>query len=121
MPCKGKPFKSKLLPYIETIRSMKKGGSSYAEIANALKRDFGIEAHRATIHSFVRARSKVRKGCYAFAEDCKAVVSTTPKSFKVAQSKNESAFGRMRNALKAKAAESMKKGGFDFDETQPIR
>ena len=116
MPCKGKPFKSKLVPYLETIRNMRKGGSSYAEIAEALKRGNGIEVDRTTIYSFVKARSKIRKIRYALPD-----VNAEPVK-EAGAAKEESVFSALRKAAKAKVdAREKKSGGFYFDETQPIR
>jgi len=116
MPCKGKPFKSKLVPHLEAIRSMRKGGSSYAEIAEELKRKMGVEVDRTTIHRFVKARSKVRKVRYALPDgNGEAVKEASP-------TKEESVFAALRKAAKAKVEERERKsGGFYFDETQPIR
>ena len=112
----GKPFRSKLVPYLETIRSMRKGGSSYAEIAEALKRGNGIEVERTTIYSFVKARSKIRKVHYAILEPG----AEPPKE--AGAVKTDSVFSALRKAAKANVeAREKKSSGFSFDETQPIR
>ena len=112
----GKPFRSKLVPYLETIRSMRKGGSSYAEIAEALKRGNGIEVERTTIYSFVKARSKIRKVRYA-------IVDGNGEPVKEAGAgKEENVFSALRRAAKANVeAREKKSSGFNFDETQPLR
>lgn len=57
----SKPYKSKLLPYKELIRKLRKQGYSYNEIAILLKEQYEVSTTRHNIFYFVKARQKKRK------------------------------------------------------------
>jgi hypothetical protein len=57
----GKPFQSKLIPYEDLIRDLRKAGRTYREISDILKKDHGIEAHPDTVNSFVIVRARGAK------------------------------------------------------------
>lgn len=56
----GKPFKSKLLPYRDLIGKLRDDDKSYTEIAEILKKQFGVKTTRHNIFAFVKVRSKHR-------------------------------------------------------------
>lgn len=118
----GKPFKSKLIPYLERIRSMRKSGTSYTEIAEALNREYGIGTHRSTVHDFVRMRAKgLLKPVYVLPEEEAASGKASKPAVEMKDAK-EDVFAALRRAAKERAESAKrKKGGFTFDETQPIR
>lgn len=49
---------SRLEPYIELIREMRKRGRSYREIADVLKKSCGVMVGKSTVHDFVLAQLK---------------------------------------------------------------
>lgn len=59
----GKPYQSKLLPYIDEIRALRSTWppTPYREIATIFKQKYGLEVDRTTIFSFVKVRSGRRK------------------------------------------------------------
>jgi hypothetical protein len=59
----GKPYQSKLLPYIEEIRALRSTWppTPYREIAEIFRQKYGLEVDRTTIFSFVKVRSGGRK------------------------------------------------------------
>ncbi len=56
----GKPFQSKLNPYLEFIRDCRSKRWSYPQISKALRQEHQVYAAPSTIFSFVKARSKKR-------------------------------------------------------------
>jgi len=103
---RGKPFQSKLEPFADLIRELRRRRKSYREIAEVLRDEQGIAADRTTIWSFVKVRSKPRR-MIAMAE--------------------ESASAPAREALldpilrlKAKPVPETKKPIFTFDENKPL-
>jgi hypothetical protein len=57
----GKPFQSKLEPFLEQIRQWRCQRWSYPRIAEALHKEHGIAVAPSTIFSFVKVRAKGRK------------------------------------------------------------
>jgi hypothetical protein len=59
----GKPYQSKLLPYIDEIRALRSTWppTPYREIAAIFKQKYGLDVDRTTIFSFVKVRSGRRK------------------------------------------------------------
>jgi hypothetical protein len=53
----AKAARSKLEPYSELIRQLRQRRWTYDQIAQALRDEFGLCAHRTTIHAFVKARA----------------------------------------------------------------
>ncbi len=68
-----KPATSKLEPYGELIRALRKKRWTYVEIAQALREEFSLSVAPSTIHNFQKVRSKRRRS-----ED--AAPSTIPPS-----------------------------------------
>jgi IS30 family transposase len=52
------PAKSKLEPYMEFIRSLRKKRWAYRQIADALQTEFQLPVAPSTIHNFLKVRSK---------------------------------------------------------------
>ena len=57
----GKPFQSKLEPFLEQIRQWRCQRWSYPRIAEALRKERGMTVAPSTIFSFVKVRAKGRK------------------------------------------------------------
>ena len=105
---RGKPFRSKLEPFAEIIRELRRKRNSYQEIRDALHEEHGISASRSTIFSFVKVRSKRRK-FYAIAEGM-APASPTPAL------RSSDAI----EALRRKPIPKPEKKIFEFDENKPL-
>jgi IS30 family transposase len=57
----GKPFQSKLEPFLELIRQWRRQRWSYPRIAETLRTDHGMTVAPSTIFSFVKVRAKGQK------------------------------------------------------------
>ena len=55
------PAKSKLEPYTELIRSLRKKRWTYRQIAAALQTEFQLPVAPSTIHNFLKVRSKRKR------------------------------------------------------------
>jgi hypothetical protein len=64
----GKPFQSKLIPFLELIQRLRKKRMPYPEIAKILQEEHGIEVGATTIFDFVKVRSR-RNDVYAIAAE----------------------------------------------------
>jgi len=53
-----KPGVSKLVPYTELIWALRQRRWTYAEIAGALRKEFGVTVSPSTIFAFVKVRAK---------------------------------------------------------------
>jgi hypothetical protein len=105
---RGKPFRSKLEPFAELIRDLRRKRNSYQEIRDKLREEHGITASRSTIFSFVKVRSKRRK-FYAMTEGAVPVNPTPARSSLDAI-----------ETLRRKPTPEPKKKIFEFDENKPL-
>ncbi len=55
------PAKSKLEPYAEMIRTLRRKRWTYQRIAYALRSEFALPVSPSTIHNFVKVRAKRRR------------------------------------------------------------
>lgn len=55
---RGKPFQSKLIPYEDFIRTLRRKRVSYRQIAKILTQEKGCKVYHKTVISFIRVRSK---------------------------------------------------------------
>ena len=108
---RGKPFQSKLEPFVQVIRDLRRQRKSYREIAQALREEHGLTMDRTTIWSFVKVRSHPRR-VITMADETAVVVVRKPTA--VADSRDAIA------VLKAKPAPVPKKALFTFDEDKPL-
>jgi hypothetical protein len=105
---RGKPFHSKLEPFAELIRDLRRRRNTYQEIRDKLREEHGITASRSTIFSFVKVRSKRRK-FYTMTE---GVAPVSPTQARHTLDPIE--------ALRRKPLPEPKKKIFEFDETKPL-
>jgi hypothetical protein len=103
---RGKPFQSKLEPFADLIRDLRRRRKSYREIAEILRDEHGIVADRTTVWSFVKVRSKHRH-VFTMAEELVPARAAKSSSDPIA-------------ALKAKPVPVPKKPLFIFDENKPL-
>ncbi|MGI8742333.1 MAG: hypothetical protein ACR2NN_07125 [Bryobacteraceae bacterium] len=71
-----KPARSKLEPYAELIRELRKRGRSYREIASILGDRCGLTAGTHTVYNFVQVRSSQSKGNTSTGEREKAATGS---------------------------------------------
>ena len=105
---RGKPFRSKLEPFAEIIRELRRKRNSYQEIRRKLREEHGLSASCSTIFSFVKVRSK-RRNFYAMAEAVSPINSTPAQPTPDAIEK-----------LRRKPIPEPKKKLFEFDENKPL-
>jgi hypothetical protein len=105
-PSRGNPFQSRLEPFADLIRDLRRRRKSYREIAEILRDKHGIVADRTTVWSFVKVRSKHRH-VFTMAEE--------PVHARAAKSSHDPIA-----ALKAKPVPVPKKPLFTFDENKPL-
>lgn len=114
-----KPARSKLEPYAELIRELRKRGRSYREIAGILGERCGVPVATHTVYNFVQVRSR-SKNKAAAAEREKPVAATTKASV---SSKPDEVAERIR-ALKQRppaSAAAKPEKVFEYDEREPLR
>jgi len=104
-PPGGKPFQSKLIPFAEEIRALRRQRKSYVEIARLLA-ERGIHASPSTVFAFVKVRSKRRH----------LVTMLDSSSHHVRPTLSDGAI----EALKRRPSPSPIKPVFDFDENKPL-
>jgi hypothetical protein len=107
---RGKPFQSKLEPFADLIRDLRRRRKSYREIAQILRDENGIVADRTTIWSFVKVRSTPRR-CLAMHEESVPGTATRSPSHGVSAA---------IAALKAKPVPVAPKPIFTYDENKPL-
>jgi IS30 family transposase len=104
---RGKPFQSKLEPFAEIIRDLRRHRKSYRQIAQILRDEHGVVADRSTIWNYVKVRSKPRRD-FAMLEEPSALSRTAVSSRSAIE------------LLKAKPLPPAKKPIFTFDENKPL-
>jgi len=55
------PAKSKLEPYADLIRTLRRKRWTYQQIAEALKTEFNLSTASSTIHNFIKVRAKQKR------------------------------------------------------------
>jgi hypothetical protein len=103
---RGKPFQSKLEPFADLIRDLRRRRNSYREIAQILREEHRVVADRTTIWNFVKVRSKPRH-VFTMAEEAVPARAGTSLPDPIA-------------ALKARPIPEPKKPLFIFDENKPL-
>lgn len=115
-----KPARSKLEPYAELIRELRKRGRSYREIASILEERCGLTVGIHTVYNFVQVRRKA-KGKTSIGEREKAAPSSS-----VAETSSPvpgdvdariKALKQRTTAARAPGAEKV----FHYDENEPLQ
>lgn len=76
-PVGGKPFQSKLEPFTEVIRRLRRQRKTYPAIARILAEEHGVKAAASTIFEFVKVRARRPHGVYALPEPAPSPPVTT--------------------------------------------
>ena len=100
---RGNPYQSKLEPFADLIRDLRRRRKSYRRIAQILRDEHGVVTDHTSIWSYVKVRSKSRP-VYTISEDVpKQRASTDPIA-----------------RLKAKPVPPPKEPIFQYDENKPL-
>ncbi len=100
---RGNPYQSKLEPFADLIRDLRRRRKSYRLIAQMLRDEHGVVTDHTTIWSYVKVRSRSRS-VYTISEDApRPRASTDPIA-----------------RLKAKPVAPRKEPIFQYDENKPL-
>ena len=105
-PSRGKPFQSKLEPFADLIRDLRRRRKSYRLIAQMLRDEHGIVADHTSIWSYVKVRSRSRP-VYTMTEDSVRKHPTPSELDPIAR-------------LKAKPVAAPSTPIFEYDENKPL-
>jgi hypothetical protein len=103
---RGKPFQSKLEPFADLIRDLRRRRKSYRLIAQMLRDEHGIVADHTSIWSYVKVRSRSRP-VYTMTEDTVRKHPTPSALDPIAR-------------LKAKPVAAPSAPIFQYDENKPL-
>ena len=103
---RGKPFQSKLEPFADLIRDLRRRRKSYRLIAQILRDEHGVVTDHTSIWSYVKVRSRSR-AVYTMTDDT------------VRKHPTPSAFDPIAR-LKAKPVAGPSAPIFEYDENKPL-
>lgn len=110
----GKPFQSKLRPYIELIRQWRRQRKTYRHIATLLHDEQGVNVDHTTIFAFVKSRSRRRK-VFTMADGLESPTASPPL-----QKNGSSSSGDAIERVRRKPKPEKKKKKFKFDINQNL-
>ena len=118
-----KPPRSRLEPYRELIRELRRRGRTYRDIAQILAEKCQVQVTASGVHDFVRKRSRVkRKSTKRLAN---AALKTAPAALIAPPTEKPSGDDKVQRKIAAlKARKPVTKAAlaeFQFDATQPLR
>lgn len=123
-----KPGRSKLEPYLEFIRELRRRGRSYQEIAQILRDRCGVTTAVHTVYNFVRVREKPAKRVRArrHATERSVPIATSPEPAEAAHLEPRTAVvndaWKNIEKLKRRQRDLPAEGkAFEFDENEPLR
>lgn len=115
-----KPARSKLEPYAELIRELRRRGRSYREIASILAERCGVTVGIHTVYNFVQVRSK-SKGTTSTGEREKTASSSgVAKTSSTALGDVDARIQALKQRTTAARAPGAEKV-FHYDENEPLR
>jgi hypothetical protein len=103
---RGKPFQSKLEPFVDLIRDWRRRRKSYRLIAQILRDEHGVVVDHTSVWSYVKVRSRSRP-VYTMTEDTVRKHPTPSALDPIAR-------------LKAKPVPPPKEPIFQYDENKPL-
>ncbi len=115
-----KPARSKLEPYAELIRELRKRGRSYREIATILAERCGVTVGIHTVYNFVQVRSKAKGKTSTGERERTATSSSAPAANSPAPGDVDAhirALKQRTTAARAPGAEKV----FHYDENEPLQ
>jgi hypothetical protein len=123
-----KPSRSKLEPYREFIRELRRRGRSYQEITQILRARCGVSAGVNSVYNFVRVREKAERGRRPKQRDggtsTKTTASTRPAEGSHLQPPPQAGDDAWKNIQKLKHRQSAPPIGekvFVYDENEPLK
>ena len=120
-----KPVRSKLEPYAELIRELRKRGRSYREIASILAERCGVAVGTHTVYNFVQVRSKSkRKVSTDEPEKAGASRVAATSSLRTGEIETRESVEARIQALKQRSPAARAPGAekvFSYDENEPLR
>ena len=75
----SRPAPSKLEPYAELIRELRRKRWTYLRIARTLKDEFGVSAAASSIHNFVKVRAKQKGEFTMNSPETRTAVALNPR------------------------------------------
>jgi IS30 family transposase len=118
-----KPARSKLEPYAELIRELRKRGRSYREIASILAERCGVRVGIHTVYNFVQVRNKA-KSKPSTGEREKVAAAAPSNSVAETSSPVPGDVDARIQALKQRTTAARAPGAekvFHYDENEPLR
>ncbi len=101
-------FQSKLEPFAQIIRELRRRRKSYREVAQILRDEHQITVDRTTIWSFVKVRSRPRRVIAMASDSAPGEIKSVGRGFDAIA------------ALKSRPTPKAKKPLFTYDENQPL-
>ncbi len=116
-----KPARSKLEPYAELIRELRKRGRSYREIASILAERCGVTVGIHTVYNFVQVRSKTKnKTSTGEREKAAAPSSSVGRASSPATGDVDARIQALKQRTTAARAPGAEKV-FHYDENEPLQ
>ncbi len=114
-----KPARSKLEPYAELIRELRKRGRSYREIATILAERCGVTVGIHTVYNFVQVRSRAKDKTSTGERERTATSSNVPPNSPAPGDVDARirALKQRTTAARAPGAEKV----FNYDENEPLQ
>ena len=120
-----KPPRSRLEPYRELIRELRRRGRTFRDIAHILAEKCEVQVTASGVHDFVRNRSRVRgKSTKRIATDAMKTAPTAIGVDSTDSVRKPSTDDVQRRIVALKARKPVKKAVsdvFQFDPTEPLR
>lgn len=115
-----KPARSKLEPYAELIRELRKRGRSYREIASILAERCGVTVGIHTVYNFVQVRGKAKGKTSTGERERTATSSNAPAANSPARGDVDARIQALKQRTTAARAPGAEKV-FHYDENEPLR
>jgi hypothetical protein len=118
-----KPPRSRLEPYRELIRELRRRGRTYRDIAHILAEKCQVQVTASGVHDFVRTRSRVKgKSAKRIVADSMMTARAAPIVLSAQKSSAEDEVQRRIAVLKARKPRTKAiPAEFQFDPSQPLR
>jgi hypothetical protein len=117
-----KPPRSRLEPYWELIRELRRRGRTYRDIAQLLAEKFEVAVSPSTVHDFVRVRTRPRQRSQQV--ELPAVEMPASETATVPDGANEATADvkeRIEAIRRRPPPETTSKRRFEYDESAPLK
>jgi len=119
-----KPPRSKLEPYLEVIRELRRKGRTYQEIAQFFGEHLKVTVAASTIHAFVqvRARRRARRPEIELPPSPEpAETAPVVGNKEVVRSTDAEAWERIEAVKRRQSPEKAPEAKFEYDESKPLQ